>query len=44
MQTSESAPIWQDTLESLFGIKGLIRKKSGTQNVEKQSGEGQPKP
>jgi hypothetical protein len=41
---SVGAPFWQDTLESLFGLKGLIRKKSGTQNVEKQSGEGQTKP
>lgn len=41
---SVGAPFWQDTLESLFGLKGLIRKKGGTQNVEKESGEGQPKP
>jgi len=41
---SVGAPFWQDILESLFGLKGLIRKKSGTQNVENQAGEGQPKP
>ena len=41
---SVGAPFWQDTLESLFGLKGLIRKKSQTQNVEDRSGEGQPKP
>jgi hypothetical protein len=41
---SVGAPFWQDTLESLFGLKGLIRKKSQTQNVEKGSGEGQTKP
>jgi hypothetical protein len=41
---SVGAPFWQDTLESLFGLKGLIRKKSGTKNVEKQSGQGQTKP
>jgi hypothetical protein len=41
---SVGAPFWQDTLESLFGLKGLIRKKSQTQNIEEGSGEGQPKP
>ena len=41
---SVGAPFWQDTLESLFGLKGLIRKKSQTQNVEEKSGEGQTKP
>jgi hypothetical protein len=41
---SVGAPFWQDTLESLFGLKGLIRKKSQTQNVEERAGEGQTKP
>ena len=41
---SVGAPVWQDTLESLFGLKGLIRKKSQTQNVEESPGEGQTKP
>lgn len=41
---SVGAPFWQDTLESLFGIKGLIRQKSKTQNVEDSSGSGQTKP
>lgn len=41
---SVGAPFWQDTLESLFGVKNLLRKKSGTQNVEQGSGEGQPRP
>ena len=41
---SVGAPVWQDTLESLFGLKGLIRKKSQTQNVEERPGEGQTKP
>ena len=41
---SVGAPFWQDTLESLFGLKGLIRKKSQTQNVEDRPGEGQTKP
>ena len=40
---SVGAPFWQDTLESLFGIKNLLRQKSGTQNVEEKSGTGQPK-
>lgn len=40
---SVGAPFWQDTLESLFGIKNLLRQKSGTQNIETKSGEGQPK-
>jgi hypothetical protein len=40
---SVGAPFWQDTLESLFGIKNLLRQRSGTQNIEQQSGAGQPK-
>lgn len=43
MLLSVGAPFWQDTLESLFGIKNLLRQKSGTQNIETQSGAGQPK-
>lgn len=42
MLLSVGAPFWQDTLESLFGIKNLLRQKSGTQNIETQSGAGQP--
>ena len=38
---SVGAPFWQDTLESLFGVKNLLRKKSDTRNVEGRSGEGQ---
>lgn len=41
---SVGAPFWQDTLESLFGVKNLLRKKSGTKNVESESGAGQPRP
>jgi hypothetical protein len=41
---SAGAPFWEDVLESLFGVKNLVRSKSGTKNVEQQSGEGQPKP
>jgi hypothetical protein len=40
---SVGAPFWQDTLESLFGLKNLIRQRSGTKNVEEESG-GQQKP
>jgi hypothetical protein len=43
MLLSVGAPFWQDALESLFGIKNLLRQKSGTQNIEQQSGAGQPK-
>jgi hypothetical protein len=41
MLLSVGAPFWQDTLESLFGIKNLLRQKSATQNIETQSGTGQ---
>ncbi len=40
---SAGAPFWEDTLESLFGIKNLIRQKGGTKNIEEDKG-GQPKP
>ena len=40
---SVGAPFWQDALESLFGLKGLIRKKGETKNVEEGEG-GQEKP
>ncbi len=43
MLLSAGAPFWQDALESLFGIKNLLRQKSGTQNIETQSGTGQPR-
>jgi hypothetical protein len=43
MLLSAGAPFWQDALESLFGIKNLLRQKSGTQNIETKSGTGQPK-
>jgi len=43
MLLSVGAPFWQDALESLFGIKNLLRQKSATQNVETQSGAGQPR-
>jgi hypothetical protein len=38
---SVGAPFWQDTLESLFGIKNLLRKRSDTKNVEQEPGAGQ---
>jgi hypothetical protein len=40
---SVGAPFWQDALESLFGLKGLIRQKGETRNVEQGEG-GQEKP
>lgn len=43
MLLSAGAPFWQDALESLFGIKNLLRQKTDTQNIEQQSGAGQPK-
>lgn len=42
MLLSVGAPFWQDALESLFGIKNLLRKRSDTKNVEDKG--GQPKP
>lgn len=41
---SVGAPFWQDTLESLFGIKNLLRKRSDTRNVEQEPGAGQTRP
>lgn len=43
MLLSAGAPFWQDTLESLFGLKNLLRQKSDTKNVEGNSG-GQTQP
>lgn len=43
MLLSAGAPFWQDALESLFGLKNVLRQKSGTKNVEEEKG-GQPKP
>jgi hypothetical protein len=43
MLLSVGAPFWEDALESLFGIKSLIRKNSQQANVEQKSGEGNPK-
>jgi hypothetical protein len=40
---SVGAPFWQDTLESLFGVKNLLRKRSDSKNVEEEKG-GQPRP
>jgi len=39
MLLSAGAPFWQDALESLFGVKNLLRKKSDTENVENQGGQ-----
>jgi len=43
MLLSVGAPFWQDTLESLFGVKNLLRKNADIKNVEQRSGEGNPK-
>lgn len=43
MLLSIGAPFWQDILESLFGVKNLLRKKGDIKNVEIESGTGQPK-
>lgn len=40
---SVGAPFWEDVLESLFGVKNLLRKKTDTRNVEDTTG-GQQKP
>lgn len=40
---SLGAPFWQDTLESLFALKNLLRQKGDIKNVEQGSGQGQPK-
>jgi hypothetical protein len=40
---SVGAPFWQDTLESLFGLKNLLRKRGDIKNVEQQSGAGYTK-
>lgn len=40
---SVGAPFWQDFLESLFGVKNVLRKRSDTKNVEQESGTGQPR-
>jgi hypothetical protein len=40
---SVGAPFWEDTLESLFGLKNILRMSSETKNVETKSGTGQPK-
>jgi hypothetical protein len=42
MLLSVGAPFWEDTLESLFGVKNLLRQKGSVQNVEVQSGKGNP--
>jgi hypothetical protein len=41
---SIGAPFWQDALESLFGVKNLLRTKGDIKNVEEEAGTGQPKP
>lgn len=40
---SVGAPFWQDFLESLFGVKNVLRKRSDTKNIEQEPGTGQPR-
>lgn len=40
---SLGAPFWHDTLESLFGVKNLLRRRNEQQNVEQARGAGNPK-
>ena len=42
MLLSVGAPFWQDTLESLFGVKNLLRKRTDTKNVEDVGGQTKP--
>jgi len=44
MLLSLGAPFWHDTLESLFGVKNLLRRKNEQRNVENDPGAGNPKP
>lgn len=37
------APFWHDTLESLFGLKNLLRQRGKVSNVEQSSGAGMTK-
>ncbi|MEW6127869.1 MAG: hypothetical protein AB1757_12595 [Acidobacteriota bacterium] len=39
---SLGAPFWHDLLESLFGVKTLLRKRGDIKNVETKSGAGMP--
>ena len=43
MLLSAGAPFWEDILESLFGLKNLLRKGSETRNIEDRRRTGQPK-
>ena len=39
---SVGAPFWEDVLESLFGLKNVLRKRSDTKNVEDKGGQTRP--
>lgn len=41
---SVGAPFWQDALDSVFGVKNLLRKRADLRNVEHEPGTGQPRP
>jgi hypothetical protein len=40
---SIGAPFWHDTLETLFGVKNLLRKQGEIRNIETAAGAGQPR-
>lgn len=42
MLLSFGAPFWHDALESLFGVKNLLRKRNEQRNVEQARGAGNP--
>ncbi|MGA2261078.1 MAG: hypothetical protein ABSH28_06560 [Acidobacteriota bacterium] len=42
MLLSVGAPFWEDTLESLFGVKNLLRQKGSIQSVQDTSGKASP--
>jgi AcrR family transcriptional regulator len=39
---SLGAPFWHDALESLFGVKNLLRRRNEQQNIEQARGAGNP--
>ena len=39
---SLGAPFWHDALESLFGVKNLLRRRTEQQNIEQARGAGNP--
>ena len=39
---SLGAPFWHDALESLFGVKNLLRRTNEHRNIEQKRGAGNP--